>query len=372
MVGALRRLLRRAVAWPAIHLGLPLPARAIAYRPAAGPDRDDLETGITDWVRTGWRPWEPGPPPARLSCLLLTTGPRAISKVVGLVFAEPDPRPRVAVKIARVPEAAAGLAREAAALRSLSAVRPGGLPGVPRLLFCREFGGLPAVGETALEGIPLLSQVTRSSYRDLALKATTWIGELARATLGRSPGSGLPHFVDAAFGEFEATFGPILDPAMVRASREMLTGLSLPTVCEHRDYSPWNILIAPDGRLAVLDWESAELQGVPALDLIYFLTYLTFALDNALNSKRIEASYRAGFTPSTFTGEIHQECLAQYAARVGIDPRVVGRLRVLAWILHSRSEYRHFEADTAGKPTAAALRRSLFVRLWELEVRHGC
>jgi len=371
IVGRLRRLLRRAVAWPARSLGLPLPVRAVAYRPAADGGQNALETGIADWVRAGWRSWEQAPPPVRLSCLLLTTGPRAISKAVGLVFAEPDPRPRIAVKIARVPDAAAGLAREAAALRALGAVRPGGLPGVPRLLFCRDFGGLPAVGETALDGVPLLSQVTRSSYRDLAWKATTWIAELGRATLGHPQDAGLPPFVQDALDEFEANFGPILDPAMVRTSREMLTELSLPSVCEHRDYSPWNVFVAADGQLAVLDWESAELHGLPVLDLIYFLTYLAFSLDNAPKSGRIEASYRAGLTPSTFTGGVQQECLAHYAERLGIDSKVVGRLRVLAWILHSRSEYRHYVADTVGTPTTAALRRSLFVRLWELEVRHG-
>ena len=42
-------------------------------------------------------------------------------------------------------------------------------------------------------------------------------------------------------------------------------------------------------------------------------------------------------------------------------------------MLHSRSEYRQLCAETArgGVPDAEALRRSLFLALWEDEMRHG-
>jgi hypothetical protein len=40
-------------------------------------------------------------------------------------------------------------------------------------------------------------------------------------------------------------------------------------------------------------------------------------------------------------------------------------------MLHSRSEYEHLAADEAGRPAPDALRRSVFLSLWEEEVRHG-
>jgi hypothetical protein len=73
-----------------------------------------------------------GPAPERLSWLLLTRGPRTISKAVGLVFAEPDPIPRIVVKRPRVPEATVGLEREAAALHAVEALRPRGCERRPQ------------------------------------------------------------------------------------------------------------------------------------------------------------------------------------------------------------------------------------------------
>jgi aminoglycoside phosphotransferase (APT) family kinase protein len=35
---------------------------------------------------------------------------------------------------------------------------------------------------------------------------------------------------------------------------------------EQRDFGPWNLLVTPAGQIAVLDWESAEVDGLPALD----------------------------------------------------------------------------------------------------------
>jgi hypothetical protein len=43
---------------------------------------------------------------------------------------------------------------------------------------------------------------------------------------------------------------------------------------------------------------------------------------------------------------------------------------VLVWLVHARSEFLHFAADAAGHPDAAALRRSLFLALWQEEMRH--
>jgi hypothetical protein len=45
-------------------------------------------------------------------------------------------------------------------------------------------------------------------------------------------------------------------------------------------------------------------------------------------------------------------------------------LRLLCWMLHSRSEYGRFVADAGGVPQPSQLRRSLFLGLWEEELRN--
>jgi hypothetical protein len=164
---------------------------------------------------------------------------------------------------------------------------------------------------------------------------------------------------------------------MLREAKDRLATLgALPLVCEQRDFGPWNVLVTADRELAVLDWESSEPEGLPALDLIYFLSYLGFLVDGlfrrsgALPSGRFRESYRTALDPSTFIGGIRSECLARYASHVGLDSDALRPLGLLVWLIHSRSKYKHFAADVAGKPERETLRHSLFVSLWQEELRN--
>ncbi len=380
----IHRLLR--VAWLlCVRIGLIFPvyaiARKTAFRPGhepstAGPmqsvGRRPLDaSGVTPdlWttIRAHWQSWGFGRPPETFSSLMLTGGSRSFSKVVALVFAEPDHHPRLAVKMPRVPEAVPGLTREATTLRAIQSLRPSGVRGAPRVLFCQELAGLLTVGETALTGRPLSTLVRRNNYRDLALKATDWLSDLAGRSALCPRANWWDRLVEPLLADFRESFGPVIDPGMFRDTRDTVATLgSLPLVCEQRDFAPWNVLVTPDGELAVLDWESAELRGLPAQDLIYFLTHLAFDLDGAWTRE----SYRATLDPSTFTGRVVSECLARYISQIGLDGAAIGPLRLLVWLLHSRSEYQRFVADVAGRPEPRILRRSLFVSLWEEELRY--
>lgn len=228
------------------------------------------------------------------------------------------------------------------------------------------------LGETALPGIPILYLLRRDNYRDFAWKGMYWLSELA----GRPQPSPRPawwnRLVERVLRDFAASFGTIVDAGMLRETSQALAGLGdLPLVCEQRDFSPWNVLVGPDNQLVVLDWESAELQGLPGLDLLYFLTYLAFFLEDAIPAGRFRESYRKVLDPSTFTGGITAECVALYAHHVGIKREDLRSLRLLLWLLHSRSEYSHFTADTGGPPRQEKLRDSIFVQLWKEEVCYG-
>jgi hypothetical protein len=227
------------------------------------------------------------------------------------------------------------------------------------------------LGETALTSRPLWTLLRPDNYSDIALQATTWLADLVGQPEPCPRAHWWNRLIEPVFEGFHESFGPILDPGMLRETQGILDTLDvLPLVCEHRDFSPWNVLVAPDGELVILDWESAELQGCPAMDLIYFLTYLAFYVDGAMRSRRFRKSYRATLDLSTLTGSVLSECVTRYVRRIGIDPDTLRPLRLLTWMLHARSEYRHFVADVAGRPGPETLRRSLFVKLWEEELRH--
>jgi Phosphotransferase enzyme family len=348
-------------------MGLLLPICVVARRPKAL-DRA-AESNPLDMLLEQWSAWGLGPTPERISWLLLTGGLRPINKVVGLVFGGSDAHPSLVVKRPRLPKSAAALAQEAAVLRAVEADRPGGMEGVPRVIFFHDCAGQTALGETVLTGEPLFRRLRRDNYRNLALKMTAWLAGLAGRAPTRPRAEWWQRLVEATLTDFEQSFGPILDAERLRETRAILASLGdLPLVCEQRDCSPWNVLIAPDGKLVVLDWESAEPRGLPALDLIYFLTYLAFFLDGAMETGRYRESYRAALDPGTFTGGVLAECQGRYLIQTGIDSAALKPLRLLAWIIHSHSDYRRFTAEAGGQPGPDILRGSLFVSLWEDEL----
>jgi aminoglycoside phosphotransferase (APT) family kinase protein len=361
---ALDRPLRALWRWAAAGEWL-WPICAVAYAPGSSPPADELLGRIA----REWAAWGLGTPPQRLTWMLLTRGPRSISKVVGLVFAEPEPTPRLVVKLARVPEAEGALRHEAAALAAVHAHVPGGLRGAPQVLFCDERSGRLALGETALSGRPLFSLLTAGTYRDLAFRAADWLADLAGPLAwGASGAAGA--IVEATLRDFAAAFGSVADPVEIRATERIVAPLAdLSSVPEHRDFSPWNVHVAADGGLVVYDWESAEPVGLPLTDLVYFLTYLAFFHDRAITRGRCPESYRRTRDPRTFTGGVYHDCLTHYAERIGLDAGHVRGLHLLTWLIHTRSEHRRLAADAGGRPPAASLRRSLFLALWQEELR---
>jgi GT2 family glycosyltransferase len=349
-----------------LSLRLLAPLSVIARKPPV------VDANVLDVIRTSWNNWSSEPLPQHLEWMLLTGGAKPINKVVGLVFAEPDRFPRLIVKLARVAESVAALDREAANLRAVQALRSDRVRGIPQVLFLQQWAGQTVLGETALTGRPLYTVLRRDTCRDLALKVTEWLAALAEHTTPCPRANWWERLIETTINEFERNFGRVIDPAKVQATRTILATLGdLPLVCEQRDCSPWNVLIADDDELVILDWESAEPHGLPLLDLIYFLTYLIFFLDGAMESKRFTESYRTMLDPATFTGRIVADCQQIYMDCMGLDPIVLRPLRLLTWLIHSRSEYQRFVAEGAGQPDPADLQRSLFVSLWEEELTHA-
>lgn len=334
-------------------------------------DGEDGEAVTPEWpLLAGLRP-TCGTRKAR-SYALLTLGARSIGKVVLLVFDEADAVPHFAVKMARVPEAVAGLQREALVLRTLEERRPGGFEGVPRVAFTRELGGTFAEAQAGVAGVPLSPLVSGENYASLAERATTWLTGLALYSAEESTNDEWERLIEPAFLQFGRSFGPIVDNRLLEDTRAALQGLrGLTSVCEQRDFTPWNVFLQPHGRLAVLDWESAEPRGIPGADLIYFLAHLSFELDHAHSPDRMIASFRAALAQDSLQVRVGRSCLARYCAETGLRPDQLRAIRLYTWMIHSRSEYSRLVADHARAPSSAQLRESVFYRLWREELSWG-
>jgi hypothetical protein len=272
----------------------------------------------------------------------------------------------------RVAESVQGLKHEAAMLEAVHARRTTAMRGVPQIVFCEEHDTYSLLGETALNGVPLFTQLNRHNYRAWALKATDWLIELAGDAPSVARDQWWSRLIEPVLRNFDESFGPILDQRDLKATRRILAQVeALPPIIEQRDFSPWNVLISTDDELMVLDWESAELDGLPLVDLIYFLTYLAFFVEDAMETGRFVEAYQKCWSEQTVIGQVNAECLKRYCAALRLDDACVPALRLFTWLLHSRSERARLMADAGGKLPDEALRQSTFVRLWEEEVRCG-
>ncbi|MEZ4863297.1 MAG: phosphotransferase [Caldilineaceae bacterium] len=302
--------------------------------------------------------------------LLLTGGRRAINKVVGLHFADAATTPRLAVKWPRVPESAPALAQEARILCALQERYPT-LTGAPRVIFQQGQQERFMVGESVVSGLPVGMQLNRDNYCHFALQAADWLAQLAQNSPVQPQSVWWERLIAKRLTRFRQCFGGVVAQAQLQQSQALLSTLSdLPLVCEQRDFSPWNVLVDQQGQFGVLDWESAELQGLPALDLIYFLTYLAFWVEGLpvhgnMPIAQLRRAYRATLDPTTMTGNVTAVSLSRYTQQIDLDPAAIAPLRRLTWLIHADSEYQHFCADMGAQPPAALLRQSLFVNLWE-------
>jgi hypothetical protein len=379
-----RRLLRRIgeAMWRAsakLRMGVPL--CAVARKPLTLPTRPrswtrraahepvvrGLSSQLQDELLSNWDSWGLGDRPGELSALLMTRGKRSINKTVALVFAGSDRHPLLALKRARVPESMAAMWNEAEVLRAVHS-RPGGMLGAPRVLFCRELDGFLTLAETVVEGRPVTEVLTQENCRELALRAAAWSAELAQSDHPISPDAWWGRLVEPVLEHFERDFRAVLDRVALRDAIAILSSLGpLPLVIEQRDYSPWNLLLAPNGDLGVLDWESGERRGLPGLDLIYCLTYFS-AYVEGVRAHGLSQAWRRCLEPRSEMGSIAQDALERYFAKVGVSPEALRPLALLAWMIHARSEYKEFCQDLGQSPDAAVLQRSVFLQLWYEEL----
>lgn len=366
--GRVRRLIGSVRQWAGSLIRGQLSGRLCVL---AGGEERSVEQDAMSWVRQNWGAWDLGLPPEELSGLLVTGGPRSVSKVVLLAFAEPSATAILAVKAPRVAAAAEGIRREGLVLAGLA--KPGAvpIPGTPRVLFTREVGGVPLLGETALSGRPLESLLTHKTLRLWSHKVSDWLTALGSGCTVMQSAHWRETIVEPVLSRFVQRFGSAVDPGLLAETEGILRTIGdLPAIPEQRDFGPWNLLVTLDDELAVLDWESAELDGLPLLDLLYYLAYAGFNVDGAHNSASRVPSYRRSLDPATHTGAIRGECVARYLGALGIDPAQLKPLRVLLWLIHAESEFRHAQADAGGVPSTSVLARSFFIALWAEEVRH--
>ncbi len=281
-------------------------------------------------------------------------------KVLFYLFEGAQTAPRYLVKLVRDPAFNPRLENEDRALRQLQTWGFGERHLLPRVAFSGCADDLFVVGETVVEGAPFLSRTALTSACPVAQAAVTWLTDLGAQTVTWQPAQAVAEALQRLFERFQALYN------LPDAERDFLAGQiaqlgeaagEFPLVFQHGDPGPWNMLVAPDGRVALLDWESAELQGMPLWDLLYFLrSYALNVSRGAGISARLEGVARHLLDESPLSAWI-VGAVRDYCAQIGLGSQYVEPLYYTCWIHRALKQATLLPPDHLGQGVYVRLLR---------------
>ena len=257
----------------------------------------------------------------------MTPGFETSRNVIALLVPSGGRAPSLVAKTPRLAGDRDALAAEANALQELEALRPG-LTSVPRVVAFEDVHGRPLLLETALAGTPMNPRAVAADPEGCIAAGLAWLAELP-VTVEAADGAAFERLLEAPLTRFSATApaaGTLVEGTL--AVVEPLRHARLPLVFEHGDLGHPNLVLQPDGRLGVIDWELAERTGLPLADLFFFLAYVASARARAgSQAKHVAAFEEAFFAPGAWARRLVDAA----AARTGIAPPLVDPLLVATW-----------------------------------------
>ncbi|MEW6144368.1 MAG: aminoglycoside phosphotransferase family protein [Thermodesulfobacteriota bacterium] len=305
---------------------------------------------------------------AELSTMIISGGMHRLNKVVLVVFSGDSPKPSFIVKIPRTGDSESALVGEAGTLRALTDEHKF-TNGIPRVLYSDHRLGFFSVGETYIDGRFLGEVRDVNKLPGYAKKLTDWLIDLAKKTAARMPVDWRNAHISPLAEVLDRAMPDPTDRNIVDKAVDTIKSLEIPAfVCEHRDFAPWNILLTADGQFGVLDWESSRMDGIPGLDLIYFLTYLCIYIEEAWTTEKALECYKKMLDSDTYLGRMCRDSFNSYANEVGLSPQSYKPLRIMTWATHLASVSSRLEDENLYYGEASHEARSLFLRLIEYEM----
>lgn len=295
-------------------------------------------------------------------------------KVLFLLFDRRRPVPAYIIKLVREPALNGRLEREYNALRRLAERGIGDEETVPRALSFGYHAGLAMVCETVIDGAPFRARTTRRaecrSFRGAVELLTAMAAGSATAADDRS---GIGSIVEDIFERFSALYRPTpSEHAFLAGQVEALraAGASLRRPFQHGDPGPWNMLVTPAGRVALIDWEAAGPDGMPLWDLFYFLrAYCADAVRARGGTDRVRGllGELLGETP---LGAAVVGATRRYCAVVGVPVVLIEPLFYTCWMHRAVKEAARLTQQRLARGHYANLvRAAIAVRKERKEIR---
>jgi aminoglycoside phosphotransferase len=303
------------------------------------------------------------------SAILVTPREPTSNSVVALLLDARTGSPALVVKLPRFPDAEAAIVREAATLRTIQTRRA--TATVPSVLALESLQGQMILVESALVGETISPSELRRHPRRSADDVLRWLLDLQEPELEPFRFDAL---VELPLRRFASALPPqaperLLVEQTLEAVEE-LRRATLPSIVEHGDLSHPNLIRLRDGRVGVVDWELAEVAGLPGTDLCFFLGYVATIVRRARSPRQLAAAFDEAFAaPDGWA----RPPLVTYARRVGLEPSLLSALLVLTWARYAARFASRVEGAAAevtdSRVGIAALRESPHRVLWEHALR---
>lgn len=318
-----------------------------------------------------------------MTSVVITPRFHASSHVVFLVLPKKRPQPVLVAKVPRLAGAGETLVREAANLRAVQGSRQGGFDSVPRVIAFEERWQRPVLIETAISGHPLDPPTVRSDRARACQLIVDWLVDVQLSTRRDAvevEADWYERLVAQPLSFLEANVAlRAVDKDLLQRTERLaktLKGLAIPLVVEHGDLSHPNLIVREglaDGTGAgVVDWELADMHGLPACDLFFFLAYVTFALHQARENRRhLEAFHQAFLGDEPWVVSY----VRSYAQRLGLPLEALTPLFVLTWVrylvgLLQRLESAAPQEGVTDEETTTWLRNNRYFALWRHAMDH--
>jgi hypothetical protein len=278
----------------------------------------------------------------------------------------PSATPQYVVKMVRDAAYNGRLENESRALLWLQQQHIGDREILPQVVFAGRHANLAIVGETVINGAPFRQKTAATAecpYVQRAIELLTEIGAATADPTAATPAQ-VMHNVQTLFEQFVAIYRPTPDEHNFLAGQIAQFGRSqqpIPLVFQHGDPGTWNAMVTPSGRIALLDWEAAEMQGMPLWDLFYFLRSYCVGAARLLGTHDPLAGFAQHVLENTPLGQLLIDATLHYCERTGVPQTLIGPLFYTCWMHRSLKE--------ATRLTQSQLETGHYVNLLRLSIQ---
>jgi Phosphotransferase enzyme family len=292
--------------------------------------------------------------PSQLSSVFVTPRFRTSRHVIALVAPAGSGRPCLVAKLPRRVDDDAGLRREWTSLRHLHDMWPEGRGSYPEVLLLDHVDGQPILIETALHGKALHHQAVRRRPQHMTALVERWVDGLPVTGMSGGDGAWFDRMLVAPLRSFarRAALGDETRRLVEQTLRvvDPLGGARFPFVFEHGDLTHPNLLMAPGGRIGVVDWELSQLQGLPVHDYCLFLAFVAFSLVGVHDHDGQVRAFESAFVgPRPWALPL----IARRLTRLSVDSRLLVPFVVACWARYVAELLPRLIGAVPGAATAA-------------------